>query len=197
VIGDPVVETLETDWLDIADKWEDTVLIEYTNSFYYAEAIFATGWAPNFRVEGWFKKQPPASKDELYEDQPLNQTMLFSDPFRVRKFIIGPGTGVPPWTPDKLIWIMGCTEVYYDGRRFTKVDGAKFAEEELDNYPFAGYSIDLRETNRRSSRLYPLDPSVGGKKLLVSMNVETEGFADTDNGGSSNVIEIKSVETAE
>lgn len=193
-IGDPVAETLESDWLDIADVWPNTVLWEYTNSFYYGDAIFATGWAPSFRLEAWFKPKPPASKDEIYEDQVLNQTMLYSDPFVVQTCIIGPSTGVPLWTPDKMIWILGCDNLTGDGKLFTKAEGAKFEEEEIPNYPLRGYTIDLRESLRRTSRVFPVDPTVGGKKLLVAMNVETAGFADTTTGASSNVIEITSVE---
>lgn len=193
-IGDPVIETLESDWIDIATTWDNTVLIEYSSALYYGDGIFATGWAPTFRVEGWFNPKPPASKDSLYEDQVLNQRILLSDPYYVEEFIIGPGSGVPVWTPEKMIWLLGCEELYIDGKAFTKADGAKFSEETLDNYPFRGYKIDLRPTNRRSSRIFPLDPSVGGKKILVALNVETEGFADTDLGASSNVIQITEVE---
>ncbi len=193
-IGEPIIETLETDYFDIAPVWKNTVLLEYSNSFYWGDANFATGWDPMFRVEGWFKMRAPASKDEIYEDQALNQRMIFSDPYRTQEFIIGPATGVPDWTPDFLIWALGCDELFIDGKAFTKADGAKFAEVEVDGYQLRGWSIDLRETNRRSSRTIALDPSTGGKKLLVALNVETDGFADTTLGSSSTVVEILSVE---
>jgi hypothetical protein len=193
--GDPVIATLEGDFYDIAENWPNTVLAEYTNSFYYADAIFETGWLPNFRVEGWFKLQPPAARDELYEDQVLNQTMLFSDPYKVWEFIIGPSGGVPDWVVEKLNWIFGCDELFLDGKQFTKDNGAKFTEVEFERYPYRGWSINLRETARRSSSLFPIDPTTGGKKLLVALNVETDGFADTTIGSSSNVIQISTVET--
>lgn len=193
-IGDPIIETLESDWLDIADRWPNTVLWEYKNSFYWGDAIFATGWAPSFRVEGWFKMRPPSSKDEVFVDQPQNARLVFSDPFSTEEFIMGPASGVPDWTPDKMIWILGADELYGDGKAFTKPDGAKFAEEALDGYPYRGWTIDLQPTNRRASRIYPLDPTTGGKKILVALNVETEGFADTTIGSSSNVIQIATVE---
>lgn len=194
-IGDPVVATLQTDWLDIAEDWPDSVLMEFTNSFYYGDTIFGTGYSPSFRVEGWFKKLPPSSKDEIYTDQVLNQRMIYSDPFSVQKFIIGPTIGVPDWTPEKLNWILGCDELFIDGKAFAKADGAKWEEEEVDGHPFRGYAINLQEQNRRASRIFPIDPTTGGKKLLVALNVETEGFADTTTGASSNVIQISSVET--
>lgn len=196
-VGDPVLETLEDDYIDVAEKWENTVLIQYKNSRYYGDAIFATGWAPSFRVEGWFKQNAPGSKDEMYIDQVYNSTMLYSDPFKTRKFIIGPSSGVPEWTPDKLIWILGCDDVTIDGKAFTKVEGAKFTEEEIKDHPFMGWSIDLQDAKRRPSRVFPVDPSIGGKKLLVALNVDTQGFADTTLGSSSNVIQITNVDTAE
>jgi hypothetical protein len=193
-VGNPVTDILEIDYIDIAPQWPNTVLLEYSNSFYYGDGIFATGWEPSFRVEGWFKQMAPASKDELYQDQALNQRMLFSDPYTVRKFIIGPPGGVPDWLIEKLNWILGCDELFIDGKAFTKADGAKFQEEEIDGHPFRGWSIDLQETNRRSSKVFPVDPSVGGKKLIVALNVEAQGFADTTTGNASNVIQITSVE---
>lgn len=194
-VGNPVKEVLEW-FIDVADLWPDTVLIEYSNSFYYADTIFATGYSPTFRVEAWFKKLPPASKDELYTDQTQNQRLLFSDPYKIYKFIVGPSAGVPDWVPEKLNWILGCDEVFIDGKAFAKAgEGAKWQNEEIEGYPFQGYSIDLQEQNRRSGRVFPLDPTTGGKRLLVELNVETEGFADTSLGSSSNVIKISSTET--
>lgn len=196
-IGDPILtdETLESDWLDIAADWPNTVLVEYKSSFYYGDAIFGTGWAPSFRIEGWFKMKAPGSKDVVYEDQVLNQRMIYSDPYLVEEFIIGPASGCPDWTPEILIWILGCDELYMDGMAFTKSEGAKLAEEEVEGNPYRCWKIDLRYTNRRGSRIFPIDPSLGGKKLFVGLNVETEGFADTTTGSSSNVIGIRTVET--
>lgn len=196
--GDPVIKTLESDYVDISEQWVNTVLVEYKNSFYYADAIFATGWSPNIRVEGWFKDEAPASKDEIYTDQVYNQTMIYSDPYRVRNFIIGPGSGLPDWMPQKLNWILGCDSVFIDGKGFTKASDAAFKAEELDPmYAYRGWSIDLQETLRRTSKVFPIDPTTGGKKLLVALNSETQGFADTTIGSSSNVIQIKTVEVDE
>lgn len=196
-LGDPILqnETLESDWMDIAEDWPNTVLVEYKSSFYYGDAIFLTGWAPSFRVEGWFKMKAPGSKDTVYEDQVLNMKMIYSDPFLVEEFIMGPASGTPDWTPEFMIWALGCDELYLDGMAFTKAEGAKMAEEEVDGNPYRCWTIDLRYTNRRASRIFPIDPSLGGKKLFVGLNVEAEGFADTTIGSSSNVIGIRTVET--
>lgn len=194
-VGDPVIETFETDWFAVATDWPNTVLIEYKCSYYYGDIIFATGYAPTFRVEGWFKKGAPVSKDESYTDQVQNQRLIFSDPYTVRKFIVGPPPGVPDWMDTLLNWIVGCDETYYDGKAMAKMDGAKWETEEIEGHPFHGLAISLQDQNRRTSRIFPIDPAVGGKKLLVAANTETEGFADTTTGASSNVIQITQVET--
>lgn len=194
-VGSPLVKTLESDWLDIAADWPHSALIEYKNSAYYGDVIFpVTGWAPSFRVEGWFKKAAPASKDEVYVDESYNQRMMFSDPFQVWEFIIGPATGVPEWVAEKLNWILGCDEIYIDGMEFTKADGGKFQEIEQDGVPFRGYSINLAPTNRRPSKHFFMNGAQGGKRLLVALNVETKGFADTSLGSSSDVATIIDVE---
>lgn len=191
--GSPVLYTLESDWLDIAADWPHTVLLEYKNSFFYADTLFATGYSPTFRVEGWFKKKPPVSKDEVYIDQVYNARMLFSDPFTIYRFIIGPSSGVPDWTEEALNWYLGMDELYIDGYRFTKPEGAKFSENEEEGVPFRGLEIDLQPSARRSSSSFDVDGSAGGRKILVALNVETEGFADTTLGASSNVIQITKV----
>jgi hypothetical protein len=194
-IGDPVIETIESDWLDIAEKWPRTVLMEYKSSLpYYGDGIFLTGWAPSFRVEGWFDMDDPASKDVVYQDQSYNTRLQFSEPFQPEIFIIGPVSGVPNWTPEVLNWILGCDELYIDGKAWTKPAGNQLEGSKLEKYAYRGYQVGLLPTNRRASKIFPLNPTTGGKKILVALNVETQGFADTEIGSSSNVVKITSVE---
>jgi hypothetical protein len=197
-VGDPTgpapLKKIESDWMDIAEDWPNTCLIEYSNSFFYGDAIFAAPWSPSIRVEGWFSQAKHQSKDEQFTDQVYNQRMIYSDPFTVLPFVIGPGRGLPEWAPFVLSWILGCDEVYIDGVQFTKADGAKLEEIKEDGIANRGFIIDLQPANRRSSRFFPIDGLPGGKKLLVSLNVETQGFADTTTGNGSNVIQIASVE---
>lgn len=194
LVGNPVQLTLESDWIDIAPVWPNTVLLEYSNSFYYADAIFDTGWSPNFRVEGWFRPKAPTSKDELYTDQTYNQVLLFSDPYQVLTFLIGPSTGVPDWVPESLNWILGCDQVYYDGWQLAKADGAKFEEVREDGVPFRGYAIELQPSKRRASKIHTVTGVGSQKKVLVALNVDTQGFADTTQGSASNVIQITKVD---
>lgn len=195
--GNPIVKTVESDWMDIAEKWAQTVLIEYSNSFYYGDAIFATPWTPSFRIEGWFPEPEMKSKDELYTDQTYNQTMVYSDPFFIVPFVIGPSSGVPAWSRFLLNWIFGCDQKYLDGYQFEKPDGAKWEDTKEGNLPYVGTAIDLQLAKRRSSRILAVPPSQAGRKLLIALNVETEGFSDTTNGSGGGVIQITQVDVSE
>lgn len=186
------LSTLVSEYLHIEEQHPNTVLIEYLNQKYYGDVLFETEFNPNIRVEGWFKMKPPVSKDTTYEDQVLNQRMLLSEPYRVWDFIIGPSSGIPDWMADKLIWILGCDEIYLDGKAFTKADGAKFEEAAQEGYANRGYVVEMRETVRRASKVIGVDADTN-KRLFVTMNVETAGFADTSDpaGSIATILEVE------
>ncbi len=105
------------------------------NYRYYNDIIFETGFPPSLRVLGKIKYKSPASRDTIYEDQVLNQSILNSVPFRIWELTIGGSSGIPDYLIDKVNRILGCSNLLIDGRLFTKSEGAKLEERALEDYP--------------------------------------------------------------
>lgn len=183
---------LESENFEVIANIDNTVLIEYWNSKFYGNVLFETGIKFGIRVEGLIGVMNPKSKDAMYEDQVLNQTMITSRPYRLFKLSIGGTFGVPLWIIDKLNWAFGCNNVTIDGKFFTKNEGANFEQKEEESYPLRGYNLDVRETLRRDS-LVVSTTSNPNNKIVIIGNIEAKAFGDTFNP-NQNLIQIVSVE---
>lgn len=182
-IGSPVGSTWLSDDLYIAGTIEDTLLAEYTNTRFYGDTVFEGGFSPSIRTYGRLKAKVPSSRDNVYEDQILNMTMLNSKPFRLWELQLSAASGVPPWWIHKWNWILGCDDLKLDGRAYTKNEGAKFEEQAVPNYPMQGYSIEMRERLNRSSLVIE-DGAAKFEVAAVVANTDSKGFGQDDSGGS-------------
>ncbi len=190
--GNPVQKVLISEPIHVIDDIANTILFEYNNSSYYGDVLFETGVVMSIRVAGGFGKYLPKSKDVLYEDQVLNQTILSSRPYRQFKLFVNDGEGIPGWMIEKLNWIMGCNNILIDGKPFAKADGANWEIKEEDGYPMAGYAIDVRESITRNSKIFSSTGNTNKKILLVG-NIESKGFGNMSNA-TNNVIQITEYE---
>lgn len=186
----------EASWIsepkEIVSGAPNTLYIEYTDSSgYYEGVVFGTPITMRIRVPAILKYKSPGSVDTVYADQNQAETMLHSIPYRVYQFILGGQGGVPPWLIDKVARIFGCDTLKIDGREFTKAEGATWEVNELEDYPMAGWSIDLREKLNRSSLIYENDNEIIGRNAMMQV-IDTKGFGIEDNGGD--FLEVVDVE---
>lgn len=176
------------------DENNPTLYIEYQNAERYQGMIFdpnILNFEPAIRVPAILKYKTPGSKDTLYADQDEAETILHSVPFRVWNFILGGIGGVPPFLIDKLSRIFGCDTLTIDGRDFTKNEGANWDPVELDGYPMAGWSIELREKLNRDSLIYEDGGEVVSGNAMMAV-IDTKGFGLEDE--DEDFLEILSVE---
>lgn len=169
---------------------DDSLLIEYSHYETYQGVIFDSPFAPSIRVSGILKYLPPGSKDTIYEDQSLNESILRSVPYRIWQFVLGGKKGVPPWFADKIFRILGCSSLKIDGRFYTKNEGSGFETNELEGYPMAGWKIELREKLSRGSLVYENDSAVIGQNSMMAV-IGTKGFGLNDDG--NDYIEIEDI----
>lgn len=173
IIGTTI--TLLSEPLNIRTLHANTVLLEYTNASFKDDVIFETGFSPSLRIEGTVQYKSPASKDTLFEDQVLNQSLLSSRGYDLYEFLIGSSEGIPDYLIKKLNRILGCSTVMYDGIEYTKNDGAKFEPAEMDDYPMRVWTIELRERLNRSSTISE-DNSVINDEIGVTISTDSKGF---------------------
>lgn len=169
--------------LDIADNdielenENPTLYLEYKHYEPYQGIKF---FPPNsfegaIRIPAIIRYKQPGSKDNLYEDQLLNQTMINSVPFRVHELIIGGVRGVPPFFIDKIARILGCSDTKFDGRLFTKNNGAEFEPSILQDYPMRGWAIEMREKLNRDSAIVENNTIIEGIAAAALM-IDNKGF---------------------
>jgi len=63
-----------------------TLYIEYSHYESYQGVKFFTPFAPSIRVPAVLRYKSPGAKDNVYEDQLLNMTLVNSVPFRIFDF---------------------------------------------------------------------------------------------------------------
>lgn len=177
--------------IEAEDESNPTLYIEYSNSERYGGIIFDVPFSPAIRVPAILKYKNPASRDTVYSDQDEDEVMLHSVPFRVWNFILGGIGGVPPYLIDKISRIFGCDTLTIDGRDYTKNEGATWEPVELDQYPMAGWSIELRERLNRDSLIYEDEVEIIGQNNMIAI-IDSKGFGLNDNGGD--FLEIINVE---
>lgn len=175
--------------LCICTRIENSLLLEYKHRTFYGDVFFETGYFPSIRVLGSLNLKSPASKDTLYEDQQLNETLLWSYPYDVWELIIGGAPGIPDYLIRKLNRIFGCSTLLIDGVAFAKNEGAKWEEKALENYPMRGWSIELREVLSRSSQVYE-NGAIQQKQFSIIAALDTKGFNTDSSGSEYRIIDI-------
>lgn len=188
-IGNPVQKVLFSEPLIISDFSENTILLEYTNRRFYGEVFFETGFSPSFRVYGTITYKGPESQDTIYTDQEYNAQMLKAVPYDLWNLSLGGSAGQPPWVIKKVNRMMGCNITRWDGRQYTKNDGARFEENTVEFYPMSGWSIELRETLNRGAGFIEDDISVVGEMNVVLVT-DTKGFGNQSGGSNYFVNDI-------
>ncbi len=185
-------DTYKSEPIDVKTRHEETVYIEYKHSSYRMGIIFETGYSPAIRVEGRLGRLEKGAKDQMWEDQTLNQSVIDSKSFRVFPFHLGGTFGIPDWVMDKITDIFGCDGVQIDGKYFTKAEsGAKFEPNEIEGYPLRGFTVDVRESYNRHS-VYVNATIDTGKKIVVAGNIDSDLFGDF--AGTSTQIQVLEVQ---
>lgn len=185
--GSPVTVTTVSNWFEVSDTFDDSLLIEYKHFKNYADAYFESGWSPSIRIYGTLKYEKPGSVNTLYENQENDMTLLNSKPYSVWRLYTGGPEGIPDWGIIKYNIIFGCSDLKIDGRYHSRATDGGFEERAEQDYPMRGWSIELRDKLARTSKILTSDgigPSQNNLGLTVVINVESKGFVSDDAGGS-------------
>jgi len=123
-----------------AEKWPDTMLWEYKNSYNARSVVYETGIEFNFRVESQVREYSPDFDSELYVDQPHNVTQLSAVTFKKYKLVT---QYLPDWALTILTQLLNVDEKKGDGEYYEKNDGAKFEMNRVDGFEYGYASIDI------------------------------------------------------
>lgn len=170
-----------------------SLLFEYTNSKFFGDIIFETGFSPSVRLDAAVLiPEAPGNLRSAYIDQQYNATTLKGLPHRSFNLVIEKDHGAPPWMADMMNWIFSCDNVSIDGKPYAVVD-ANIEGNQLDpQYPLRAYSIKVQEGINRSSKIVgvSVDPN---KRLLITHVIDATIYHDIYADAGSNLITIENM----
>lgn len=180
--------------MQVAQVWENTVLLEYFNTKYHIDIIFETGYKPQIRVEGSEGFLIPGSDNTVYEDQKNNPTILSSKPFNSFPYTYGGTRGMPDWMVNKIALIHTCNSVAIDNKYFTKPADSKWTFKTSERYKMRSMSAELREGLNRTAQV--VQPGIdANKRLIWAYNIDPKVlFGLLSTNASSEVIRVVGTE---
>lgn len=180
---------LGKEYFEVCAELPDTLLLEYSHYEQKGGIKFDVPFAPCLRLPASIPYKKTPSKSSVYEDQSYNETIIKSVPYRIHEFILGGATGVPPWLIDKVARIFGCSDLRIDGRYYTKAgEGAEFEANQIQDYPLAGWKIDMQPKLNKDGLTYQDDIVIVGKNSMQAV-VSNKGFG-VDNEDYDTILEI-------
>lgn len=185
--GSPTV--LISEPIQICSFLPDTLYLEYYHRSYYGTTYFETGIHFFMRIPARIKLKSVQSNDTIYEDQPLNETLVWSYPYHIEGLAVGGSYGIPDYLIKRLNWIFGCSFTSLDGIQYTKNEGAKWEERAFENYPLRGWFLEVRESLSRSAQVYD-ESGMQDRRFSIVAALDTKGFNDQSTGSEYSIIDV-------
>lgn len=173
------------------ENQDPTLYLEYSHYEPIQGIKWFTPFEAKIRIPGILQFKQPGAKDNIYEDQLLNMTLINSVPYRIWQLILGGNRGVPPWFVDRIARVLSLSNVSIDGRLYTKNEGASFEPSLLDAYPMAGWVIDLREKLNRDTQIIEDDLVIEGI-AAAAIIMDNKGFGI--DGGDTEYSQINFIQ---
>lgn len=138
--------------IDVKQFHENTLQFNYKNSFNDQHVIWSyDSFEMIFRVHASFTEMNPQNKSVVYENEPLNPTLVSAIPYREWVLNIGyTGMQVPEWLIDKLERIFSCDTLQIDGKYFTRKENSQFSPKRIEGHPLSNFEIIVRENENRN-----------------------------------------------
>jgi len=132
--------------IEVKRYHEGTQLYRYYHSENDQDIFYETGIQFYIRLHSQLLEFQPDAKRFVYEDQPLNLTMLSGTTYRTWQVMLGGmGHDFPEYMLDKIDRIFNHDYLAIDGREYTAIDGAKLEIDRVKNRPLYNAKIAVRE----------------------------------------------------
>jgi len=185
------IDGARMDWISepISVKLQhpETFITEYKHSFNHLDVIYGTGISFYFRCEGNLIQYDPQNNGVVYIDQYLDAVQLSAYPFEGWKLSIGHSYGVPDWVIKKINTIFCFNYVTIEGKQFIRPAGTKMEANRLDEYPMAGWMMDVRPAQNLNS---DFADSAFNNKIAITYNIDANLFGTLNNIPENNTIQI-------
>jgi hypothetical protein len=171
-----------------SNKMEDTVLIEYSNSFNSQGLVFDGNipYVGAMRIKGGYDnlfKQKYLGK--FYVDQPQDITVLNAIPYEVTDLVIGFDEGTPDYVAKKVLRMLLMDNCLLDGEGYSLNDGAEMEQVFTQGAPMKYSKIEIRPTTNLSGINVIAAGVDTDSSLIVSVNPQSFGPNITNASGTT------------
>lgn len=139
--------TMYSEPIELSSDSPDTVAIRYSHDENDFDRVFVGSNVMQslLRIEAGVKTDgfAPGGKFTMFADLNYNSVILQSQPYNVEKWTFGPSEGIPNYMADIINRIFGLSTVEIDGVQYSRNEGAKIERSGVNEYPLAGWSLDL------------------------------------------------------
>ena len=147
--------------IEVKQTHANTMLLTYSNTYNDQGIFWETDIVFQLRIHACFAELTTGSKFNVYEDQPLNLTMLSGVPYR--EWLVQFGIAdkpFPNWVLDKLERILLCDTLYIENELYTRSEGAKLEAIRVDKNPLMQANITMRPKNNDFDTYVSQYPSI-------------------------------------
>ena len=133
--------------IEVAERWEDTILIEYRHSTNKMGVLFENrNFFFSFRIEGIVYNPDDLINRVVFSDQNDDTDPLYANAYEGYALLFGGGNGgfVPDYATKIGNNIFTCDQVLIEGTQYTAADGAQFEKTRTDGYRLVQAVIQLR-----------------------------------------------------
>ena len=165
--------TMYSEPIYLSSTSPDTVAVTYSHDENDFDRVFTGSNVMQhlMRIEAGMKSDglAPGGKFTMFADLNYQSVMLQSQPYNVEKWTFGPGEGIPNHLADIINRIFGLSTVKIDGVQYSRNEGAKIERTGVNEYPLAGWSLDLI----KSDNPYSYESSTALEALTVDSTTIT------------------------
>lgn len=125
-------------------KWDNTILIEASNSINKTGIFFSTGFKTILRVEGLIKKLQPNVEMFVANEESGNNELLYSQVSRKRSIRFGTAYGLPDYLYLKMADAITLDDFKAEGVNYVLESGEKITpSDDISGHPLYYYNVNV------------------------------------------------------
>ena len=142
--------------VETKEKWENTILIEASNSSNLTGVFFSTGFKTIIRVEGLLKKLQPELVSYTATFENGDTEMLSSNVSRKRVVRFGTAYGLPDYLYLKIADAITLDECMIEGVLYTIAQDEKInPSDDIDGHPLYYYNVVMNLKENSRGKVFP------------------------------------------
>jgi hypothetical protein len=158
-------------------NWENSILIESSNSINSVGAFYSTGFKSIIRVEGLIKKLQPEISTIIASEENGNKELLYSKLIKKRVIRFGTGYGLPDYLYLKIANALTLDNLFIDGEKYTLAEDEKIEpSEDVDGHPLYYYNVNLNLSENVSGAVFAGAEDANNESVVIVVDATAFGL---------------------